>query len=905
MSFSPVCRALSLSAAPLALAFSSFVAPALAQPQAAPVAEVTTQLPRVAVPSHYAIRMAPDAANLKFSAEAQIDIALSTATNAITLNAADLAISSATIAMGKGKPVSGTIATDAAAQTVTVTFPKSLKPGNYKLAFAYTGVINTQANGLFALDYTDGAGASKRALFTQFEAPDARRFVPSWDEPSYKATFDLSVVVPKGQMAVSNMPIASSVAQKDGTSLVTFGTSPKMSTYLLFLGMGELERMTTKSGPTELGVITGKGNVAKAQLALDAAAQILPYYNDYFGVPFPLPKLDNVAGPGQSQFFSAMENWGAIFTFERALLVDPKSTSEASKRRVYEIVAHETAHQWFGNLVTMAWWDDLWLNEGFASWMATKVTDVMQPEWETLLTRVDGREQAMSLDAYVTTHPVVQHVKTVEEANQAFDAITYEKGEAVITMLENFAGADTWRDGIRAYMKKHAYGNTVTTDLWSAVEAAGAKGLSTIAHDFTSQPGIPLVKVDSAQCVNGTTRLALSQSEFSRDAKEAKDNSPLSWHVPVKAQVLGGAEQSVILQGKATIELQGCGPYVINKGQAGYYRTLYPADNVSALASDFTKLASIDQKGVLADNWQLGLGGYQPMARSLDLVDAVPATASTAILTALPDYLAAAHEMFEGDAPSQQRLLAYASAKLTPILTRIGMDVKEGEGAQTALLRQSLIATLGDMGDAAVVAEAQRRYAALATNPAALDGPMKFVWLRIVARNADQPTWDNMRKMANAAPTALEKSQLFSLLGRAKDEKLATQALNLAMTNEPGKTTSADIISSVADEHSALAVDFALAHLDDYLALIDSSARNRAIGRLGAGSADIAMADKLAAYAEANLSADARKTTDRVIAAVRARAAARTRLKPEVLAWLDGKASAPKAVSARANKTRK
>jgi aminopeptidase N len=369
----------------------------------------------------------------------------------------------------------------------------------------------------------------------------------------------------------------------------------------------------------------------------------------------------------------------------------------------------------------------------------------------------------------------------------------------------------------------------------------------------------------------------------------------------VKAQVLGGAPQSLILEGKGTVDLPGCGAYVVNLGQAGYYRSLYPAENVTALAKDFTKLASIDQKGLLADNWQLGLGGYQPISRSLDLVDAVPANASAAILTALPDYLAATHDMFDGDAATQARVLSYASAKLAPILATIGMDAKEGEGAQTALLRQSLIATLGDMGDSAVVAEANRRFAALGTNPAALDGPMKFVWLRIVAKNADQATWDKLRAMANAAPTALEKSQLFSLLGRAKDEALSAKALDLALTDEPGKTTSADIISSVAEDHSMQAVDFALAHMDQYLPLIDSSARSRAIGRLGSGSADPAMADKLTVYADKYLTADSRKTTDRVIVAIKARAATRARLKPEVIAWLDAK-SAPKTTKKKAKK---
>ncbi|MEZ5656221.1 MAG: M1 family metallopeptidase [Sphingobium sp.] len=865
---------------------------AFAQTGDGPAPSVTTQLPRIAVPNHYTIKATPDAANLKFSAEATIDIELKQATDTITLNAADLTFASASIRPdGKKKAMAGTVAVDAEQQTATVSFPKTLEPGKYKLAFAYSGIINTQANGLFALDYKDNDGADKRALFTQFEAPDARRFVPSWDEPSYKATFDLSVVVPKGQMAVGNMPITSSVAQKDGTSLVTFGTSPKMSTYLLFLGMGELERKTTQAAGTEIGVVTGKGNVDKAQLALDAAADILPYYNDYFGTAFPLPKLDNVAGPGQSQFFSAMENWGAIFTFERAMLVDPKSTSEGRKRVVYEIVAHEMAHQWFGDLVTMAWWDDLWLNEGFASWMATKVTDVMKPEWETLLTRVDGRERAMGLDAYKTTHPVVQAIDTVEEVNQAFDAITYQKGEAVITMLESFAGEDAWKTGIRAYMKQHAYGNTVTSDLWTAVENAGAQGLVTVAHDFTTQPGIPLVEVTASQCKNGMTTLALKQGEFSRDADAKKGGEALSWHVPIKAQVVGGDVKTMVLSKEGSIALPGCGAYVINVGQAGYYRSLYPAKNVAALAKDFTQLPSIDQSGLLADNWQLGLGGYQPMARSLDLVDAVPMDASDVILAAVPDYLTAIHTIFEGDDATQARVLAYASGKLSPVLQRIGYDAQAGEGPQVPLLRQALISALGEMGDPAVVTEARRRFDALEGNPEALDGPLKFVWLGIVAKNADQETWDALRAMANAAPSALEKSQLFGLLGSAKDEELTAQALQLALTDEPGKTTSAAIVSNVGYGHDMQAVDFVLANREKYEALIDVSARSQALARLGGGSSELAMADKLSAYADQYLTPESRKVTDRAIAAIKARVVTRARLKPEVIAWLNGKSA--------------
>ena len=876
MSFAKILP-LMLAAAPVA-----FVQPALAQASAGPAPNITTQLPRGAAPSHYAITVTPDASNLKFSGKVTIDLTVTQPLPALVLNAADLTISDVRLTPTKGKAVKGSARIDADAQTATFNFGKPLQPGSYKLDIVYAGVINTQANGMFALDYTDNAGKAKRALFTQFEAPDARRFVPSFDEPSYKATFDLTAIVPTGELAVSNMPIQASKDLGGGKTQVTFGTSPKMSSYLLFFGLGELERATKMAGATEVGVITGKGNTGKAQLALDASAAILPWYNDYFGVPFPLPKLDNVAGPGQSQFFSAMENWGAIFTFERALLVDPRFTSEETKRTIYEIVAHEMAHQWFGDLVTMAWWDDLWLNEGFASWMATKVTDKLQPDWEMLLTRVDGRERAMGLDALATTHPVVQKIATVEEVNQAFDAITYQKGEAVITMLEGYAGEDVWRSGIRSYMKAHAYGNTVTDDLWKAVEGAGATGLVSIAHDFTSKPGIPLVKVDSAQCRGGNTLLQLSQSEFSRDRK---DKAPLSWNVPVKAQILGGQEQRLILKGQGQMTLPGCGAYVINAGQTGYYRSLYPQANVKALAKDFTRLAGIDQTGLLADNFQLGLGGYQPIGLALDLIDAVPARASPAVLAEVPGYLTSAYTMLDGDKAAQAKVASYASKKLTPMLATIGYDAKASEGPQAPVLRSALVGALGGMGDTAVVGEANRRFAAFASDPAALDGPLRNIWLRIIAENADAATWDRLRTMANGAKTDLEKSTLFALLGAAKDEALARKALDLALTDEPGKTTSAAIISQVGGEHPMLAVDYVLAHRQQYEALIDVSARSQAIARLGGGSTDPAMVTKLDAYASQHLTPESRKVVDRSISAIKTRIETRARLKSALISW--------------------
>jgi hypothetical protein len=268
-----------------------------------------------------------------------------------------------------------------------------------------------------------------------------------------------------------------------------------MSTYLLFFALGDFERATAKVEGTELGVVTRRGAIDQARFALDSSKDILREYNDYFGVRYPLPKLDNIAGAGRSQFFGAMENWGAIFTFEYALLFDPASSTQHDRQEIFATAAHEMAHQWFGDLVTMRWWDDLWLNEGFASWMESRMTARLHPEWNTRLGAVGSRDGAMQRDSVATTHPVVQHIETVEQANQAFDEITYQKGEAVIRMLEAYVGENAWRSGVRSYMKAHAYGNTVSDDLWKQIEKAAGKPVTAIAHDFTLQPGVPLIRV--------------------------------------------------------------------------------------------------------------------------------------------------------------------------------------------------------------------------------------------------------------------------------------------------------------------------------------------------------------------------------------------------------------------------
>ena len=871
----------------LASASLAIAGPLAAQPQADTVdLSVPTQLPRVAVPHHYAINVTPHADKLAFDATVAIDLQVTKATNVITLNAADLTFTKATLTGNGGPPIAGQVATDADAQTASFTFPRQLAPGNYTLTIDYSGKINTQANGLFALDYKNKEGKDARALFTQFEAADARRFVPSWDEPDYKATFDLTAQIPASEMAVSNMPAASSKAIGNGMKAVTFQRSPVMSSYLLFFASGDFDRVSKPAGGREVGIVMTRGNADKAQLALDSEAQLLPYYNEYFGTPYPLPKLDNVAGPGQSQFFGAMENWGAIFTFEYVLLNDPAITTESQRQGIFGVEAHEMAHQWFGDLVTMAWWDDLWLNEGFASWMATKATEHFHPDWGADIDRVGARESAMGLDALNSTHPVVQQVRTVEQANQAFDAIAYSKGESVISMLEDFAGEDVWRSGIQRYIAAHAYQNSRTADLWNAVEAAGARGLTTIATDFTMQPGIPLISVAPAQCVNGSTVIGLTQSQFSADRRQQVAANPRAWHVPVKATAGGAAAQVVTAGRTSQLSVSGCGPLLVNAGQKGYFRTLYAPALAAALPAMIPALKPVDQYGVMSDQMALSKAGYQPMAVGLDVLDAVPANGNAEVARRAVQRWDDLYDQLDGNPAAQAATAARVIQLYGPRLRQLGFTPRNGEPATDALLRPTLISTLGKYRDPQVLAEARRLFAAWQTDDSAIPGSLKSAWLSVIARNADAATWDALHRKAQATSGTVERTTLYELLGEAEDEALATKALQLALTDEPGKTISAGMITTVAQTHPKLAVDFVLAHLAEVNELIDISGRSRFMQRLVASSHDPAFIPVLESYAQANLGEADRKPIQQSIDRIRYESAELPRVQSETAAWL-------------------
>jgi aminopeptidase N len=875
-------RLLPLAGCVLALA----CAPALAGPGPDAAGAAPTQrvvLPTTASPEHYRIDITPDATARTFSGTVDIDFVEHTPSQTVELNGADLVIDRAAIG---GEPAAPAVRYDPAAQTITFTLGHPLAAGPHTLHVEYHGKIYEQSSGLFSLDY-ETPGGKARALFTQFENSDARRFVPCWDEPGLKATFALSATVPAALMPLSNMPVESTQALPGGLVHVHFGTTPKMSSYLLFFGLGDFERLHRMVDGVDVGVVVKRGDLANAAYALDAAANILGFYNGYFGTPYPLPKLDMIAGPGASQFFGAMENWGAIFYFERILLVDPRVSTEADKQRVYTVVAHEMAHQWFGDLVTMAWWDDLWLNEGFASWMQNKVTDHFHPEWKVWLRSQGDKQVAMGEDARDGTHPIITPIFDVQQASGAFDDITYRKGAAVIRTLESYLGEDAFRAGVRRYMHDHAYGNTVTDDLWAEMDRDSAHPITRIAHDLTQQAGVPMISEASSKCVGGKTEIALVQGHFAIDADST---AARLWHVPLTVATTGGGSAKAVISGTTptTVTVAGCDPVILNAGQTTYMRSRYSDQGLAAIATHFGELSPDDQLGLLSDTGSLAYVGLLPMSAFMNLTRALPAQADVVVLSELVDRLSSLDHLYQ-DLPQQAAFRSYARSVLAPVFARVGWDKVPGESDNTGVLRSDLIPVLGEFGDPAVLAEARKRFDRFRADPASLDAGTRRAVLRVVAVHADAATWDQLHAMAKSAKTQVERQELYTLLGIAQDPALAQKAMELALTGEPPKTTAPGMIGVVSRRHAAMAFNFAVAHWGQLESYIEPTSTARYVPRLVGGASDLALIDKVEAFAAAHIPAGARQDLRKATASIRYSASIRKDRLPEVDAWLQAR----------------
>jgi aminopeptidase N len=868
-----------LSAVAAAFLATALPALAVAAPEPAKAAAKRVVLPTDVRPDRYQIRVTPDAENLKFTGHVDIDVTVVRPTDKIVLNAADLTFGNVSLS---GVAAAPKIALNDQEQTAAFDFGKTLAPGKYRLSIDYAGRIYQQASGLFALDYQAADGAKKRALFTQFENSDARRFAPMWDEPGIKSVFSLAVETPAGQMPVSNMPVEEEVTPPGGRTTVHFADSPKMSSYLLFMALGDFERVSQKVAGVDVGVVVRRGDSEKAKYALDATVKLLPYYNEWFGTPYPLPKLDLVAGPGRSQFFAAMENWGAIFYFDYAILVDPKLSTETDRQNVFITVAHEVAHQWFGNLVTMAWWDDLWLNESFASWMENKATDHFHPEWNVWLLTQAGQQSAMRLDSRAGTHPVITEIPDVFAASNAFDGITYNKGQAVVRMLEAYVGEDAFRDGVRRYIQKHAYKNAVSDDLWAALDEASPKKVSEVAHDFLLQPGVPLIQAKAAG-----DGIALSQTRFAADDSQ---KTPQAWRTPVTVKGLDGKTWEGLVSASAPATVPVTAPAVVNAGQTSYMRASYAPALWARLAPKFAALPAADQLGLLYDSRALGEAGAAPMSDFLALAGNAPADADPIVINTLADQLGALDWLY-GGRPNQAAYRAFARSRLSPIAQRLGWDAKAGEADNVAAARRAVLVNLGQLGDPGVVAEARRRFDRWLREPDSLSATGRRTVLAIVAANADAKAWEAIYAQAKVSKDITDRGRLFNYLGASNDAALADRALKLALSPEVTPSEAPGIIAAVAEVFPEKAYDFAMANRARVDELLEPTSRTSYYADLAQGSRDPAMLQKLEKLAS-TAPPSARGEVEKAEGAVRYRVAVIAKRVPEMDRWLASPAGA-------------
>ncbi|HEY4258170.1 MAG TPA: M1 family metallopeptidase [Candidatus Udaeobacter sp.] len=879
------------------------------------------KLPKDVVPTDYSIRIVPNIEKLTFTGKETVKLNVRSPVHHLIMNALELEITEASLD-GKSLPKSA-INIHSEKELLILALPSELAPGNCTLALSFSGKINQQGQGLFYIRYQEqgspAAAEKKIMLGTQFEATDARRFFPCWDEPAFRARFQLTTVVPENWLAVSNMPIEKETPLKgrDGPSgrpgldtssgapggralpqpnamkEVRFAATPPMSSYLNVFVTGELDLIESRSGPTQIRVIATKGKAELGRYALEVTAQILQYYNDYFGVPYPLPKLDQIALPGG--FGGAMENWGGITYYESALLFDPKNSSAETKQIIYEVLAHEMAHQWFGDLVTMAWWDNLWLNEGFASWMGTKCTAHFNPQWEVWLRRSVPRdptrragiakEAAMEGDARSTTHPIQQPIATEAEANSAFDDITYKKGQSFLRMLESFLGEDVFRDGIRRYIAAHKYSNTTTADLWNALSAASKKPIGEIAAGWTAQPGFPVVKVNREE----DGKVQLTQERFTVNFKNPP---PLEWKIPLTYSIVGEASTTLLMTSK-TDNLQNIPTdraLKLNVNGAGNYRVEYDEPSWKLLLEALPKLDVEDRVNLLSDAWALVQADRASVSLYFGLLEKLPASTELAEREQIINVLDFINRFLVSN-PEREKFQRYARSLLRPTFETLGWEPKEGEPPTNANLRASLINALGDLNDPEIIAGCRERFEKYLANPVSLAPDLRPSVLAVVGHYADEKTWNKLHELGLKTTSIEEKQNYYSALAESIDPKLVKKTLPIALTDELPTSRALFLVPLVARDsgHPDIAWEFAKANMKTLLAKTDAVGANQYAASLFTFFSEDSRADELKSYAKANLPPASAPNVAKVVDEVEFRAEFKKRLVAQLNTWINKK----------------
>jgi aminopeptidase N len=850
--------------------------------------ETPGKLPKEVVPTEYSIRVVPDIDNFTFAGSETVKLNVRSPVRQLVLNALELKIEGASL---DGKELlASAIRIDKETELLTLTLPQELTAGDHSLTLRFTGKINQQGQGLFYMHYQEqGSGARKIMLGTQFEATDARRFFPCWDEPAFRARFQLTVVVPENWLAVSNMPIEREEKIAGGKQ-VRFAPTPPMSSYLNVFVAGELDVIESRVGRTEIRVITTKGKAELGRYALEASAQILQYYNDYFGLPYPLPKLDQIAVPGG--FGGAMENWGGITYFESALLFDPKNSSADTKQGIYEVLAHEMAHMWFGDLVTMGWWDNLWLNEGFASWMGSKCTAHFNPHWEVWLAREMPRdptrrtgiakEAAMEGDARSTTHPIQQPVATEAEANSAFDDITYKKGQSFLRMLGTFLGEDVFRDGIRGYIEAHKYSNATTADLWNALSQASNESIAEIAAGWTEQPGFPVVNVKR----DADGKVQLTQERFTVNFENAP---PLLWKIPLTYSVVDEPTATLLMTDKtaALDNIPADRALKLNVNGAGNYRVEYDARSWKLILEALQKLGTEDRVNLLSDAWALVQAGRAPVSFYFGLVETLPASTDLAEREQIIEVLEFMNRLLIGS-PQCKKFQQYARSVLRSTFAKLGWEPKTGEPPGAANLRASLIRALGDFNDSEIIAGCRERFEKYLSDPASLAPDLRPAVLSVVGRYANEKTWNKLHELGLKTTSIADKQNYYNALAQATDQTLINKTLAIALTDELPTSRAVFLVARVARDsgHPEIAWKFAAANMKTLLTKTDAAGANRYAPSLFMFFSDDSRANELKIYAQANLPAATSPDVAKAVDEIHFHAEFKKRLTNQLGIWL-------------------
>lgn len=769
------------------------------------MAEPVSLLPAGAKPKKYRITVAPNLQDFTFWGEETVDLELRQPAAEIVLNAAELEIVEAYL-VRDGKTIRPErIEVDEKAETLGLGFSSPIPAGEAALHLRFNGQLNDRLRGFYRSEYTAPDGSKRILATTQFEAADARRAFPCWDEPAFKARFRISAVIPAELTAISNMPAVREAPHPSGGKIVEFEESPIMSTYLLALMVGEFEMIEDHAGETLVRVWTTPGKKEQGRFALDVARRLLPFYESYFGIPYPLPKLDLIAIPDFAA--GAMENWGAITYREVALLVDPAHSSVATKQRVAVTIAHEIAHMWFGNLVTMQWWNDLWLNEGFASWIEYKAVDHLFPEWEMwnqFLT--SDLAPALSLDGLKNSHPIEAEIKSPDQINEMFDAISYSKGASVIRMLEQYLGAETFRQGLARYLARHSYGNARTDDLWTALEEVSGRSVKAIMDTWTKQAGYPFLTVEEKRVENGHPLLALTQRRFLYDRDPTKESEdPSLWKVPVGMRsaaapepffaLLEARQEILRLPEKAKLE-----PWLIlNAGRTGAYRVNYSPEMWSRFppAIQSRELPVAERLGLEADAFALTRAGLMPAAQFLSFIQAYRNEREYPIWSDLVANLGWIYNRIAGE-PYVEQFRAFVRDLLRPIASLLGWERKPEEPHLDALLRGVVLQEIGYHGEKNILEEARGRFERFVANSEAVHPDIRSVVLNLAAHGGDGGAYEALREIERRTTLQEEKIRALVALTFFTDPRLLYRALELSLSAEVRSQDTIRIVSGVA-----------------------------------------------------------------------------------------------------------